>query len=85
MNFNPAATVWLSAVFNRQVDKLNPRSHRHGIKQVFNIVIAQANTALADPQPNSEISIGAVNSVQLANINGVQPHRIFRPGRNKRR
>ena len=83
MHLNPTAAVRLGGVFHRLVNNLYPRSHRHVIKQVFNIVVTQADTALTHAQANTEIRIGAMNGIKPPNIDGIQPHRVIRPGRHK--
>ncbi|MDU1559450.1 MAG: hypothetical protein E6872_02805 [Enterobacter sp.] len=55
MNLYPAATIRLGGHFYGLIDKLYPRPHRNVIEQVFDIVITQANAALADAQANAEI------------------------------
>ena len=79
------AAVRLYGVLHRLIDQLDARPHRYIIKQEFNIVIAQANAPLADAQPNAKVSVGAVDGVQPADVDRIQPHRIIRPGRHQRR
>ena len=71
MNFNPATTVRLFGKLHRLIDNLHAGANRDVVEQIFNIVIPQANTPLTDAQPDTKISIGAMNSVQPADINRV--------------
>ncbi len=50
MNFQPVRAIWFSGVFYWLVDNLHTRSNRNIIKQIFDIVIAQTNTALTYPK-----------------------------------
>ncbi len=45
------------------------RPNRNIIKQIFDIVIAQTNTALTYPEPNTKIGIGTMDGIQPASIN----------------
>src|SRR5699024_1454025 len=83
MNFQPVRAIWFSGVFYWLVDNLHTRPNRNIIKQIFDIVIAQTNTALTYPEPNTKIGIGTMDGIQPANINRVQPHGIIGARRNK--
>ena len=71
------ATIRFSGRFDGTIDKLHTRAYRHVIEQVFNIIVAQADAALADAQTNTKVGISAMNSVQLTNVDRIQPHRVI--------
>ena len=71
MHFQPTATVRFSRVFYRLIDNLYSRANGHIIEQIFNIIVAQANTALAHPETNAKIGIGTVNGIEPANVDSI--------------
>lgn len=84
MNFQPVRAIWFSGVFYWLVDNLHTRPNRNIIKQIFDIVIAQTNTALTYPKSNTKIGIGTVDGIQPANINRVQPMGLSGPAKQMR-
>jgi hypothetical protein len=57
VNLNPAAAVRLGGILHRLIDDLHARPDRNVIKQVFDVVITQADAALADAQPNAKLAL----------------------------
>ena len=45
------------------INNLYTSAYRNIIKQIFDIVIAQTNTALTYPEPNTKIGIGTVDGI----------------------
>ncbi|MNP21687.1 hypothetical protein D3C76_1143140 [compost metagenome] len=82
MHFDIAAAIRLGGRFDRFVDELDASTDRNILEQEFDIVVTQTHTAVAHAKTNTKVRVGAVDSIQTANVQRVQTHRVVRAGRH---
>ncbi len=85
VHLHVAAAIRLYRGLDRLVDELDAGTDRHVVKQVLDVVRAQTHAAAAHPQTNAEGGVGAVDGVEVADIEGMQTHGVVRAGRPDRR
>ena len=84
VHFHVATAIRLDRGLDRLVDELDAGADRHVIEQVLDVVGAQAHAAAAHPQTDAEGGVGAVDGVQVADVERVQAHGVVRAGRPDR-
>ena len=70
---------------DRLVDELDAGTDRHVVEQVLDVIGAQTHATAAHPQTYAEGGVGAVDGIEVADIEGVQAHGVVRTGRPDRR
>ena len=85
MDFNITAAVWLGGRFYRLINKLHASTDRHFLEQEFNVFVTQTHTAMTYTQADTEVGVGAMDSVQATDVECIQTHRVIRASRHNRR
>ena len=85
MDFNITAAVWLGGRFYRLINKLYAGTDRYFLEQEFDVFVTQTHTTMTYTQADTEVGVGAMDSIQATDVECIQTHRVIRTCRNDSR